>query len=108
VNLTETDAATPRKPLIAGAVDAVVAERPSEIVLRKNAVSAVTGLPSSPLYRKVSLGEFPAPIKLGESASGWLLSEVEAWIASRREARDAVQRKKLLRTASAAKAEVQP
>lgn len=43
----------------------------------------------------------PAPIKLGESASGWLLSEVEAWIATRREERDAVQREELLRRARA-------
>jgi prophage regulatory protein len=69
--------------------EAVIAERLKDAVLRKTVVSAITGLPSSTLYRKVAAGEFPAPIKLGESASGWLLSEVEAWIAARREERDA-------------------
>ena len=67
----------------------IIAERLKDAVLKLSAVSVITGLPSSTLYRKVQQGEFPAPIKLGESASGWLMSEVEAWIAAWREERDA-------------------
>lgn len=67
----------------------IIAERLRDAVLKLSVVSAITGLPSSTLYRKVQQGGFPAPIKLGESASGWLLSEVEAWIVARREERDA-------------------
>jgi prophage regulatory protein len=73
----------------------IIAERLRDVVLKLSVVSAITGLPSSTLYRKVAAGEFPAPIKLGESASGWLLSEVEAWIAARREERDAAAREAL-------------
>jgi prophage regulatory protein len=90
-----------RSPLIAETAGDAIVQRFSEMVLRKGTVSAISGLPSSTLYRKVAAGEFPAPIKLGESASGWLLSEVEAWIATRREERDAVQREELLRRARA-------
>jgi prophage regulatory protein len=95
VHLTKTDAAATREPIIARVVGEAVAQRLNDIVLRRSAVSAITGLPSSTLYRKVAAGEFPAPIKLGESASGWLLSEVEAWIAARREERDGAQREAL-------------
>jgi prophage regulatory protein len=77
----------------------IIAERLRDAVLKLSVVSAVTGLPSSTLYRKVQQGEFPAPIKLGESASGWLLSEVEAWIAARREERDTAAREALARNA---------
>jgi prophage regulatory protein len=52
-------------------------------------VKARTGLSRSEIYRKVSLGEFPCPIKLGERASAWPEHEVSAWIASRIAARDA-------------------
>ncbi|MBP6748052.1 MAG: AlpA family transcriptional regulator [Xanthomonadaceae bacterium] len=52
-------------------------------------VKARTGLSRSEIYRKVALGDFPSPIKLGERASAWPEHEVTAWIASRIAARDA-------------------
>lgn len=33
------------------------------------------------LYRAVSRGEFPAPVKLGRSTR-WRVSDVDAWVAS--------------------------
>jgi prophage regulatory protein len=66
----------------------IIAERLKDAILKLGAVSEITGVPASSVYRKVQRGEFPAPVKLGETASGWLLSEVEAWIAKRREERD--------------------
>jgi predicted DNA-binding transcriptional regulator AlpA len=35
------------------------------------------------LYRMISEGEFPAPLKLGGSRSAWRSSEIRAWIDSR-------------------------
>lgn len=58
-------------------------------LIRKPAVVKATGLPQSTLYRLISEGRFPAPIKVGERASAWLESEVAAWIASRVADRDA-------------------
>ena len=40
------------------------------------------------VYKLVSLGRFPKPIKLGERGSGWLTSEIDAWLQSRVDARD--------------------
>ena len=40
------------------------------------------------VYKLVSLGRFPKPIKLGERGSGWIRTEVDAWLQSRVEARD--------------------
>ena len=40
------------------------------------------------VYKLVSLGRFPKPIKLGERGSGWLRTEVDDWLQSRVEVRD--------------------
>ena len=40
------------------------------------------------VYKLVSLGRFPKPIKLGERGSGWLTSEIDAWLQSRVDLRD--------------------
>ena len=40
------------------------------------------------VYKLASLGGFPKPIKLGERGSGWLKTEIDAWLQSRVEARD--------------------
>jgi prophage regulatory protein len=48
--------------------------------LRKPQVVTKTGLANSTLYAAIARGEFPAQIKLGARASGWLESDVDAWI----------------------------
>lgn len=50
-------------------------------------VIRLTGLKHSSIYRRITLNDFPRPIKLGSSAR-WLLSEVEAWIDAQVLARD--------------------
>ena len=40
------------------------------------------------VYKLVSLGRFPKPIKLGERGSGWLITEIDAWLQSRVDLRD--------------------
>jgi len=57
-------------------------------ILRIPEVVKATGLPRSTLYWKIQRGEFPAPIKLGQRASGWLETEVLAWQRSRIEQRE--------------------
>lgn len=51
--------------------------------LRLPAVINCTGLGRDTIYRMVRKGEFPRPVKISERASGWLLSEVDAFIQSR-------------------------
>lgn len=42
-------------------------------------VSKESGLSRNELYRRVSAGTFPAPIKLGPKTNAWLESEINAW-----------------------------
>ncbi|MGA7438010.1 MAG: AlpA family transcriptional regulator [Luteibacter sp.] len=57
-----------------------------ETVLRLEQVMLVTGLKRSTLHLYVTQGKFPRQIKLGPKASGWLASEVQAWIDARKKA----------------------
>lgn len=52
-------------------------------VLRLPAVKARVGLGKSSIYAAVKKGTFVAPIKLGPRASGWLESDIDAWLADR-------------------------
>jgi prophage regulatory protein len=63
-----------------------------DCVLRFDEVRLKTGLCRAHVHALAALGHFPRPLKLvsGGRASGWLASEVDAWIASRVAERDAV------------------
>lgn len=58
-------------------------------LLRLPRVKTYTGLSRSEIYRRVSAGTFPKPVKLGERASAWPAHEIMAWVESRIAARDA-------------------
>lgn len=49
-------------------------------ILRRPRVSSVTGLGRSSIYRYISLGLFPKPIRLGNRTVGWLESDINNWI----------------------------
>lgn len=52
-------------------------------ILRRKQVEARTGLRRSTIYAKVASGEFPAPIRLGARAVGWVESEISRWLEAR-------------------------
>lgn len=56
-------------------------------VIRIPAVIEMVGMCKASIYNMIKRGEFPAPIKLGPKASGWLVNEVQGWIAERISAR---------------------
>ena len=58
-------------------------------LLRLPQVKARAALSRSEIYRRIAAGTFPAPVKLGISASAWVESEVDAWVAERIADRDA-------------------
>ena len=60
-------------------------------ILRRPQVEAFVGLSRSTLYRLITAGDFPRPVRLGPQSVGWLKSEIDDWIASRRAKRDAQQ-----------------
>jgi prophage regulatory protein len=58
-------------------------------LLRLGEVKARTGLGRSRIYALCASNDFPRPVKLGERASAWVSTEIDAWIAARIAARDA-------------------
>ncbi|WP_405238894.1 helix-turn-helix transcriptional regulator [Lentisalinibacter orientalis] len=57
-------------------------------ILRKPEVLKRTGHSHSALYEAIAEGRFPKPVKLGPRASGWVESEVDAYIESLIQQRD--------------------
>jgi prophage regulatory protein len=58
-------------------------------VIRLPAVREVTGMGRTTLYRNIKNGKFPRPIILGARAVGWIEADVQAWLQSRIDAREA-------------------
>lgn len=52
-------------------------------ILRRRDLRARDGLSDSQRYALIARGDYPKQIKLSERASGWIESEVDAWIQSR-------------------------
>ena len=57
-------------------------------VLKIKQVAAEINVSVPQVYKLVSLGRFPKPIKLGERGSGWLVTEIDAWLKTRVDLRD--------------------
>jgi prophage regulatory protein len=64
----------------------------SPTILRRKQVEARVGLRRSTLYQRISEGSFPTPVRLGPRAVGWLESEITAWLNSRIQERQEVNR----------------
>jgi len=63
---------TPEQPL-------TIVQVPGALMM-PSVTSAVTGLSISTLYRKVSAGQFPAPVRLGARCTRWKADDVRAWL----------------------------
>ena len=61
----------------------------SETLLHHRDVEARTGLARSTIYKWISEGGFPSPVRLGGRVVAWRASEIEAWIEAQTEARAA-------------------
>lgn len=70
-----------------------IARRPGESqgvivekkIIRLPEVMAKVGLKKSAIYNMIRRGEFPAQVRLGLHASGWIESEIDVWVSSRTE-----------------------
>ena len=49
-------------------------------IVRRREVSQLTGQAGATIYKKVSDGSFPQPIRLGDRSVGWCLSDIDAWL----------------------------
>lgn len=61
-------------------------------IIRLPEVKHITGLSRSMIYKMEGQKKFPRGIRMGERFTGWLLSEVNNWLAERRNDRDKGQR----------------
>ncbi|CDU07381.1 MULTISPECIES: helix-turn-helix transcriptional regulator [Vibrio] len=52
----------------------------SQRIIRLPEVKEMTGLSRSTIYLRMSKGNFPQSISLGERAVGWLENDVERWL----------------------------
>lgn len=59
----------------------------SSIVLRRTQLPALLGLSLATIDRLRAAGDFPACVRLGAQAVGFLRGDVESWLAARKEAR---------------------
>jgi prophage regulatory protein len=51
--------------------------------LRLDVVKLKTGLARSTVYKLMSLGDFPLPVKLTRKSIAWASNEIDFWISSR-------------------------
>jgi prophage regulatory protein len=51
-------------------------------ILRLPAVRARVAMSRSTIYQRVREGTFPPPVNLGKRAVGWLVSDVDTWLAA--------------------------
>ena len=58
-------------------------------ILRCREVVKYCGLSRATIERRVREGEFPKPIPLGGKSKGWLVEEINEWLQSQVNARDA-------------------
>ena len=49
------------------------------LLLRMRAVTRLTGLGRSTIYRLVALDQFPSPVRLAKRAVAWRRSDIERW-----------------------------
>lgn len=52
-------------------------------ILRLPKVMERVGLKKTAIYERVKDGSFPQPLRMGTHATGWLDSEISAWIKER-------------------------
>lgn len=56
-------------------------------IIRKKELLNMLGLSGPTIWRMEQAGKFPRRLRLGGNSCGWLVSEIDEWIASRAEER---------------------
>lgn len=75
---TEWAARATHKPAAVNPPDFVSQLNPNRLVRLKE-LRQITGLSRSTIYKMVSEGRFPRPVKLNERASAWRMADVLKW-----------------------------
>ena len=53
-----------------------------EYLLRRQDVEKITKISRSEIYRRLNMGDFPAPVHIGTRCVRWRYSDVQRWIAT--------------------------
>jgi len=56
------------------------ASAPFKSLLRFRQVREIVPLSRSEIYRRIALGQFPRPVKLGERAVAWDSDQIQAYV----------------------------
>lgn len=65
----------------------VTNQQPKERILRKPELLNMVGLSDPTVWRMEKDGKFPKRLRLGGNSCGWLISEINTWLAERSAAR---------------------
>lgn len=63
-----------RQPIEAGTLP--------DALLKVQTVEAMTGLSRPTIYRRIAVGDFPEPVRLGTRCTRWPAAAVRSWIQS--------------------------
>jgi len=71
-----------------GTTDSMTIAQATEfaVFLRIGAITRLTGLGRSTIYRLMAEAKFPAPVRLSNRAVGWRRTDLERWSAERQPA----------------------
>lgn len=53
------------------------------LLITRRDVEALTGLKRAFIYRAMSVGQFPKPVKIGPKAVRWVEAEIREWVQNR-------------------------
>lgn len=54
------------------------------VIFKLKTVCDITTLSKATIYREIKQGRFPAPIQLTNRSVGWLETDINAWVLSRK------------------------
>jgi prophage regulatory protein len=61
--------------------------RPDDRFVREPEADEITGLSRTTRWRLEKEGKFPSRRRISDRCTGWLMSEIQAWLRQREEAR---------------------
>lgn len=56
--------------------------RKALVILRRRQTEQRVGLSRTTIYDYIKAGRFPAPVRIGDRAVGWVESEIDDWLSA--------------------------
>lgn len=84
----QIDVAAIKREVRARTIATLASSTGMDCVTSLAATCEITSLSPAQIWRQVAAGTFPQPVALSAGRRGWLMSELQAWIAQRKAERD--------------------